>query len=150
MQSMHRVIAAADMQCMSGYVEDCCQAAAAIDETVKKSISNMEKIAEDEAISNLLAAYRSNLSSLHTCAASGMLRASVLSGLDRYTGPGGIAYHRYYPTPSLWYSCPTRRSMWDSMESIWLACREDPACECRVMPLPYMSMIRPGRLEAVL
>ena len=36
MQSMHRVIAAADMQCMSGYVEDCCQAAAAIDETVKK------------------------------------------------------------------------------------------------------------------
>ena len=34
MQSMHRVIAAADMQCMSGYVEDCCQAGAAIDERV--------------------------------------------------------------------------------------------------------------------
>ncbi|MFR2694512.1 MAG: hypothetical protein ACLTBV_31845 [Enterocloster bolteae] len=32
---------------------------------------------------------------------------------------------------------PYKAEMWDSMESIWLACREDPACECRVMPLPY-------------
>ena len=136
MQSMHRVIAAADMQCMSGYVEDCCQAAAAIDETVKKSISNMEKIAEDEAISNLLAAYRSNLSSLHTCAASGMLRASILSGLDDILDQAASLITGL-PDTFLVVFMPYKAEMWDSMESIWLACREDPACECRVMPLPY-------------
>ncbi len=32
---------------------------------------------------------------------------------------------------------PYKASMWDSLESIWLACREDERCECYVMPIPY-------------
>ncbi len=32
---------------------------------------------------------------------------------------------------------PYKASMWDSLESIWRACREDGRCECYVMPIPY-------------
>lgn len=32
---------------------------------------------------------------------------------------------------------PYKAEMWDSLESIWLACKEDPACDCKVVPIPY-------------
>jgi hypothetical protein len=32
---------------------------------------------------------------------------------------------------------PYKASMWDSLESIWLAAREDSKCDCYVVPIPY-------------
>lgn len=32
---------------------------------------------------------------------------------------------------------PYKASMWDSLESIWNACKEDKRCECYVIPIPY-------------
>ena len=32
---------------------------------------------------------------------------------------------------------PYKASMWDSLESIWCACKEDEQCECYVIPIPY-------------
>lgn len=32
---------------------------------------------------------------------------------------------------------PYKAEMWDSLESIWLACKEDPLCDCKVVPIPY-------------
>ena len=32
---------------------------------------------------------------------------------------------------------PYKAEMWDSMESIWLACKEDKRCEAVVVPIPY-------------
>jgi hypothetical protein len=32
---------------------------------------------------------------------------------------------------------PYKASMWDSLESIWLAAKEDDRCECFVVPIPY-------------
>ena len=32
---------------------------------------------------------------------------------------------------------PYKASMWDSLESIWLAAKEDKRCECYVIPIPY-------------
>ena len=32
---------------------------------------------------------------------------------------------------------PYKASMWDSLESIWHACKEDDRCECHVVPIPY-------------
>lgn len=34
---------------------------------------------------------------------------------------------------------PYKAEMWDSLESIWLACREDESCECLVIPIPYFT-----------
>lgn len=32
---------------------------------------------------------------------------------------------------------PYKASMWDSLESVWMAAREDPSCDSYVVPLPY-------------
>ncbi len=32
---------------------------------------------------------------------------------------------------------PYKAAMWDSLESIWRACKEDDRCECLVVPIPY-------------
>lgn len=34
---------------------------------------------------------------------------------------------------------PYKADMWDSLESIWLACKGDPKCDCKVVPIPYYS-----------
>lgn len=42
---------------------------------------------------------------------------------------------------------PYKASMWDSMESIWKAAKENPACEAIVMPIPYYEKAPDGALE---
>lgn len=32
---------------------------------------------------------------------------------------------------------PYKHSMWDSLESIWRTAKEDPRCDCYVVPIPY-------------
>lgn len=34
---------------------------------------------------------------------------------------------------------PYKSSMWDSLESIWRATKEDPMCNCHVIPIPYFD-----------
>ncbi len=35
---------------------------------------------------------------------------------------------------------PYKASMWDSMESIWAAVKNDKRCECKVIPIPYYKL----------
>jgi hypothetical protein len=35
---------------------------------------------------------------------------------------------------------PYKASMWDSMESVWLAAQEDPQCDTYVVPIPYYDV----------
>ncbi len=39
---------------------------------------------------------------------------------------------------------PYKASMWDSMESIWMAAKEDPRCTACVAPIPYFDRIQDG------
>lgn len=41
---------------------------------------------------------------------------------------------------------PYKFSMWDSLESIWLAAEADPRCNSRVMPIPYYDRDENGLL----
>lgn len=41
---------------------------------------------------------------------------------------------------------PYKYSMWDSLESIWLAAKDDPRCNARVMPIPYYDRDENGLL----
>ncbi len=43
---------------------------------------------------------------------------------------------------------PYKASMWDSLESIWQAAKEDTCCECYVVPIPYYDKDSHGRLTA--
>lgn len=41
---------------------------------------------------------------------------------------------------------PYKASMWDSMESVWKAAKEDETCECYVIPIPYFDKNPDGSL----
>ena len=41
------------------------------------------------------------------------------------------------PTQKVALFFPYKASMWDSLESVWMAAREDPDCETMVIPIPY-------------
>lgn len=41
---------------------------------------------------------------------------------------------------------PYKVSMWDSLESVWVAADEDPNCDAYVMPIPYFSKNKDGSL----
>jgi hypothetical protein len=42
---------------------------------------------------------------------------------------------------------PYKASMWDSMESVWLAARDDPQCQDVVMPIPYFERAPDGEFS---
>lgn len=44
---------------------------------------------------------------------------------------------------------PYKASMWDSLESIWLAAREDERCDCYVIPIPYFDRNKEGRADTM-
>jgi hypothetical protein len=41
---------------------------------------------------------------------------------------------------------PYNASMWDSMESVWLAADDDPSCDAYVIPIPYYDKLPDGSL----
>lgn len=41
---------------------------------------------------------------------------------------------------------PYKASMWDSMESVWLAAKADPQCDAYVIPIPYFDRRSDGAL----
>jgi hypothetical protein len=41
---------------------------------------------------------------------------------------------------------PYKASMWDSMESVWLAAQDDPVCDAYVIPIPYYDKLPNGAL----
>lgn len=41
---------------------------------------------------------------------------------------------------------PYKVSMWDSLESVWMAARDDQDCECFVVPIPYFDKKPDGTL----
>ncbi len=41
---------------------------------------------------------------------------------------------------------PYKASMWDSMESVWLAAKDDPQCDAYVVPIPYYDRLPDGTL----
>ncbi|OPJ64520.1 CDP-glycerol glycerophosphotransferase family protein [Clostridium chromiireducens] len=44
---------------------------------------------------------------------------------------------------------PYKASMWDSLESIWLEAKEDPNCECYVIPIPYFDRTSGGGFDGM-
>jgi hypothetical protein len=41
---------------------------------------------------------------------------------------------------------PYKASMWDSMESVWLAAKDDPQCDAYVVPIPYYDRLPDGTM----
>lgn len=41
---------------------------------------------------------------------------------------------------------PYKASMWDALESVWLAAKDDPRCNAHVIPIPYYDRLPNGKL----
>ncbi len=50
------------------------------------------------------------------------------------------------PAPMITLFLPYKASMWDSLESIWIAAKNDPECEAVVVPIPYYDKNPDGSL----
>lgn len=110
-------------------LEDCQQAAVAIGETVERDLP------DNESIVPLLEEYCEEAFGLAESQEDTFLEKAVqvLNGLtDRVK-------ELLTELPSTYHIVfmPYKASMWDSLESIWRACKEDERCECFVMPIPY-------------
>jgi hypothetical protein len=108
---------------------DCQQAAITIGETLEQNSS------DHASIVSLLEEYCEEVFCLAESQEDKICKDRLLT-LDRLTNRtktlvAGIpsTYHVIF--------MPYKASMWDSLESIWRACREDERCECYVMPIPY-------------
>lgn len=44
---------------------------------------------------------------------------------------------------------PYKASMWDSLESVWMAAKDDVECECYVIPIPYFNRNQDGELGEI-
>lgn len=45
------------------------------------------------------------------------------------------------------YFLPYKFSMWDSMETVWCAAKDDIRCDVKVMPIPYYTKTKTGEFE---
>lgn len=107
---------------------DCQHAAIAIGETLERDSSDHEQIV------SLLEEYCEEafrLSELEEAVCKGKI--SILDDLANKIKSLLIAISSYHQVVFM----PYKASMWDSLESIWLACKEDERCQCVVVPIPY-------------
>lgn len=107
----------------------CQQAAITIGETVEKDlpddkliVSLLEKYCEEVFLLSQSPKKRLGSEDIHTLDKIINIIQPLLSDIRP-------VYHILF--------MPYKASMWDSLESIWRACKEDARCECYVMPIPY-------------
>ncbi len=110
-------------------LEDCQQAAIVVGETMEKEASDHREIV------GLLEKYCVEL----------FLYAQKDSFVEADIGLNSLAEAaidllRQMPVTYQVVFMPYKAAMWDSLESIWEACRRDERCECLVVPIPYFEL----------
>lgn len=110
---------------------DCQQAAIAIGEAVE------ENLPEDTLIVSFLERYCEEAFRLSEVREEAFSEKNIVA-LDKLTNNIKSLLKEILPVYHVVFM-PYKASMWDSLESIWLACKEDKRCECFVMPIPYFE-----------
>lgn len=59
-----------------------------------------------------------------------------------------LTYEREFPEKKEVVFLPYNASMWDSLESVWMAARDDENCEAYVVPIPYYNLNKDGSAKA--
>ncbi|RKD35263.1 NHL repeat-containing protein [Lacrimispora algidixylanolytica] len=108
---------------------DCQEAAIAIGETLERETSDYEQIV------SILESYSEEAFHLSETQEE-MISKQMLFVLDELTDKVNLLLTEIIPVYHVVF-LPYKASMWDSLESIWLAAKEDKRCECYVVPIPY-------------
>jgi len=119
-------------------LEVCQQAAFSIGTTIEESESNSEEIIHElEAYCDDLYLIGSNLTNTGYDFDSVIKSINMrLNVIENYIINIKIKYEIVF--------LPYNASMWDSMESVWMAASEDPDCDCYVVPIPYFEKTSTG------
>ncbi len=93
---------------------------------------------------------------LEQCHEALYLAAEQINGKDRESAAGRIRHllnaveesvrRELAPDKIEVVFLPYKAAMWDSLESIWLAARDDPGCDAHVIPIPYFDRLPNGGL----
>lgn len=121
-----------DTQTAISLLAECQDSAARLGETIEKldpcsaavPIEKLEKYCET--------AYR-----IAESAASGLDRRKAVKKLNRSIESVRNSISNDIPSRLEVVFLPYKASMWDSMESVWMAARDDPDCDAYVIPIPY-------------
>lgn len=108
-------------------LRECQQAAIVIGETIEKEVPR-----EVEAVS-LLERY---CEELYYLSQEEIILQEVIDRLNYLLTEVNNRIKKMQTTYQVVFF-PYKAEMWDSMESIWLACKEDKRCEAIVIPIPY-------------
>ncbi|SHO48773.1 hypothetical protein [Anaerocolumna xylanovorans] len=65
-------------------------------------------------------------------------RSILIQNLSNYIRDFRTALDKFKETYNIVF-LPYQASMWDSMESIWIAAKEEKNCNCYVIPIPYFE-----------
>ena len=76
------------------------------------------------------------------------LSEAALIGLAESIEQIQSIYNAEFPEKKEIVFMPYNASMWDSLESVWMAAKEDENCECYVVPIPYYDLDHNGCMKA--
>jgi hypothetical protein len=72
--------------------------------------------------------------------AAGNQRSGALRELEESLRAVRAALEEDFPDKKEVVFLPYKASMWDSLESVWMAARDDKDCEAYVIPIPYYTL----------
>lgn len=108
-------------------LQDCQQAAIIIGETIEQ-----EAPGEKEAVSVL----EKYCEELYYVSQEDIVSQEAIDRLNHLLTEVNNRIEKIQTTYQIVFF-PYKAEMWDSLESIWLACKEDKRCEAVVVPIPY-------------
>lgn len=128
MMEMHSVILSTENNLeRNGYLAECQNTALLVGENIEQSAVEFKNAIYilEEYCSELYKISVSGVFSDKNLTCLNNLLKSVIDGLNRLDLTYKVVFFPY------------SASMWDCMESVWEACKNDEQCECYVVPIPY-------------
>jgi len=118
-----------------GVLENCCAALKSIGNALKDGLSESRFLAYNKIINQLFLLLTEMKLSLSVSKNKQHIAAEIQKTMDRMITE--LQQEKEVDREILFL--PYKASMWDSLESIWSAAKDDPHCECVVMPIPYFD-----------
>lgn len=126
-QLHHKGLLGRNQETVLYVLQECQEAAISVGESIEKAVI------DEKQIITMLETY---CEELYQAANQIRITENVIMKLDALLDEVRNAVNQI-PSKYQVVFFPYKAAMWDSLESIWQACKEDWRCECIVVPIPY-------------
>jgi hypothetical protein len=118
-----------------GVLENCCAALKSIGNALKDGLSESRFLTYNKTINQLFLLLTEMKLSLSVSKNKQHIAAEIQKTMNQIITE--LQQEKEVELEILFL--PYKASMWDSLESIWFAAKEDERCNCYVMPIPYFD-----------